>query len=252
MKQVFVLLLFLTSFLTSNAQLKAKLASKTTCNADVFVGVDQFKNNYFVRKNLFFKNDEQKNFSNYLLGTPTSVDISNPYKIVLFYKNFNTVIILDNNLNQIDKIAFPYNIAFARKAPADKLWILNRDLNQLEIYNYKSKTIESKSPTLNYTSYLDMKSDNNSLYLATEKGIAMYDYLGNFLQNKSSTNVDLLEVHNQKILFQKKNNLYILDKTLENIEFETSPSIKSFYFLNNDLYIFDGTQVAQYLIDKND
>ena len=252
MKQVFVLLLFLTSFLTSNAQLKAKLASKTTCNADVFVGVDQFKNNYFVRKNLFFKNDGQVNFSNYLLGNPTSVDISNPYKIVLFYKNFNTVIILDNNLNQIDKIAFPYNIAFARKAPADKLWILNRDLNQLEIYNYKSKTIESKSPTLNYASYLDMKSDNNSLYLATEKGIAIYDYLGNFLQNKSSTNVDLLEVHNQKILFQKKNNLYILDKTLENIEFETSPSIKSFYFLNNDLYIFDGTQVAHYLIDKND
>lgn len=252
MKQVFVLLLFLTSFLTSNAQLKAKLASKTTCNADVFVGVDQFKNNYFVRKNLFFKNDGQVNFSNYLLGNPTSVDISNPYKIVLFYKNFNTVIILDNNLNQIDKIAFPYNIAFARKAPADKLWILNRDLNQLEIYNYKSKIIESKSPTLNYASYLDMKSDNNSLYLATEKGIAIYDYLGNFLQNKSSTNVDLLEVHNQKILFQKKNNLYILDKTLENIEFETSPSIKSFYFLNNDLYIFDGTQVAHYLIDKND
>ena len=252
MKQVFVLLLFFTSFLTSNAQLKAKLVSKTTCNADVFVGVDQFKNNYFVRKNLFFKNDGQVNFSNYLLGNPTSVDISNPYKIVLFYKNFNTVIILDNNLNQIDKIAFPYNIAFARKAPADKLWILNRDLNQLEIYNYKSKIIESKSPTLNYASYLDMKSDNNSLYLATEKGIAIYDYLGNFLQNKSSTNVDLLEVHNQKILFQKKNNLYILDKTLENIEFETSPSIKSFYFLNNDLYIFDGTQVAHYLIDKND
>jgi hypothetical protein len=37
----------------------------------------------------------------------TKVDLQNPLKIVLFYESFNSALLLDNQLNEIQKINFP-------------------------------------------------------------------------------------------------------------------------------------------------
>jgi hypothetical protein len=46
-------------------------------------------------------------YQNFSLGKITKVDLQNPLKIVLFYENFNTVVTLDNQLNEIQKSIFP-------------------------------------------------------------------------------------------------------------------------------------------------
>jgi hypothetical protein len=45
-------------------------------------------------------------YQNFSLGKITKVDLQNPLKIVLFYENFNTVVTLDNQLNEIQKSQF--------------------------------------------------------------------------------------------------------------------------------------------------
>ena len=40
-------------------------------------------------------------YSNIELGKLSMVNIQNPFKIILFYADFNTAILLDNNLNEL-------------------------------------------------------------------------------------------------------------------------------------------------------
>ena len=80
------------------------------------------------------------------LGNITSANAFNPLKINLFYKNFNTVIILDNRLAEIFKIDFntvqPYkNVSHISTGYDNTLWIFNPDLQQLELFDYKTNQI---------------------------------------------------------------------------------------------------------------
>ena len=97
------LLLLSSHFL--KAQKKAYHIRTTPIDATTFIGVDSFQNVYTLKGNAFYKNN-QENYQNLNLGEIFSIDIRNPFKIVLFYKNFNTVILLDNRLNEIEKIQF--------------------------------------------------------------------------------------------------------------------------------------------------
>lgn len=70
---------------------------------------DLFDNSYYVIDNTFTKKHTSKNiktYTNLTLGNITSTDIINSFKIVLFYRDFNTVVLLDNQLNLIKKINF--------------------------------------------------------------------------------------------------------------------------------------------------
>jgi hypothetical protein len=60
-------------------------------------------------KTIFFLKSARETFvyQNFSLGKITKVDLQNPLKIVLFYENFNTVVTLDNQLNEIQKSIFP-------------------------------------------------------------------------------------------------------------------------------------------------
>jgi hypothetical protein len=60
---------------------------------------------YTVKNNIFSKIGTRETFvyQNFSLGKITKVDLQNPLKIVLFYENFNTVVTLDNQLNEIQK-----------------------------------------------------------------------------------------------------------------------------------------------------
>ena len=40
-------------------------------------------------------------YSNKSLGQPTSLDVSNPMKLMLYYKDFSTIVWLDNTLSEI-------------------------------------------------------------------------------------------------------------------------------------------------------
>lgn len=126
MKSILLLFLFISFHL--NAQV-FELVSSAEFNATSFVGVDSYKNVYSIKDMVLYKKgpDGSFSFNDFQLGNLSSVDIINPLKIVLFYEDTNTVLLLDNRLNLIERITFNnlvefINISNATNAGNSKLW----------------------------------------------------------------------------------------------------------------------------------
>ena len=131
-------------------------------------------------KSTFIKKDSEKEntYRNFTLGNIISFDILNPFEIVLFYGDFNTIVILDNFLNEIQIIPFFDNILFANKSIANKLWVYNSDKQKLQLFDYQSNTETLSSQVLTDFEPVKMESDFNSVKLiGKNKTLVFNQYL---------------------------------------------------------------------------
>ena len=121
-------------------------------DGDQFLGHDPFDFYYTIKNNIFSKTGTRDTleYKNISLGKITKVDLQNPLKIVLFYENFNTVIVLDNQLNETQKINFsestiPIVAAAIGIASMNQLWVYNSMNQQLGLYDYLNKDYKTIS-----------------------------------------------------------------------------------------------------------
>lgn len=144
------------------------------------IGTDIYDAIYTVKNNTLYKtvDDDTKTYQNFNFGEITSVDILNSLEIVVFYKEFNSVLILDNELNLKQTIRFANNILFASKGITDKVWVYNEDENKLQLYDYKSNTVSISSQVLTSFTPIKMESDFNKVKLSSaEKTLIFNQYL---------------------------------------------------------------------------
>ncbi|MDX1783719.1 MAG: hypothetical protein R3361_06135, partial [Aequorivita vladivostokensis] len=101
MKQLFLFLLLVCQLGIAQS---VTLESKVPFGADRFIGFDNYKNSYFIKDSVIHKQGPDGNFlfNDLQLGRITSVDIINPLKVVVFFQDTNTVVMLDNKLNEIE------------------------------------------------------------------------------------------------------------------------------------------------------
>ena len=116
-----IVLLFLSTLSITFGQNQKLLVSKLNhipVNTDQFLGYDQFSFYYSIKDNTLSKTKEDESFQykNPSLGKITKVNFQNPLKIVLFYEDFNTAILLDNQLNESQKINFSESTTPDRKS----------------------------------------------------------------------------------------------------------------------------------------
>lgn len=218
-------------------------------------GVDPFGTMYYTTEdNTFYKKtkDTIVTYSNFQLGEITSANTFNPLKINLFYKDFNTVLILDNRLAEVYKIDFntvqPYkNVSFVSTGFDNTLWIFNQDLQQLELYDYKSNTIRLKTVPVQST-ILDLKSDYNNCYMLTEKYLYIYSYFGSLISKHKNNGYESLAFSKAHLLLKKEDKLYILPKNSAEIKAIEHPNllINQFLVTNETLYIYDSKILRKY------
>lgn len=252
MKQLFYILLFLASTI-SIAQNSIQLVASKPLDATIFWGVDQFQNEYYSKKNTLYKHTESNtyNYKNMSYGKLTAVDFSNPLKVVLFYEDFNTVLILDNRLNLTDLINFESNITFACKGNTNEIRVFNSDTQTLQNYNFKTNTITSSSLPFLQKNVFKIKGNLNNLLLQTEKNIKQFDYLGSFLKDYPFADIDDFQLQNQKFYFSKKGKLYVYNQT-DSKELQTNTTeTKQFFLTDRHLYVFNGSNLFHFIIDKN-
>ena len=142
MKKVFILIL-LPFFVWSQ---ELSFVEKTDLEADTFIGIDSYNDMFYIKDQVLYKKTAVSlfNFKDFQLGTIQSVDIINPMTIAVYYSDFNTVVLLDNKLTEIERINFNdltdfINTSNATLAANNSLWIFNIDQQQLELYNYRSQ-----------------------------------------------------------------------------------------------------------------
>lgn len=240
----------------TNVFLETKLTDSIALNADEFIGVDKFDNIYYLKNDIFYKKNDKKtlSYTNTQLGKISSVDIKNPLKIILFYSDFNTVILLDSKLNELtDKIDFrstslSKNIALVEGSSNNNLWMYSLDDNTLQLYNYKTEQLLFTSQSLSFGQSVfkakKLVSSYKNCWLIGEKNVLQFSEYGTFLNQIEIAEVTDIKLLSASFIFLKDDDLYrYKNRQVESINLKKQISINSFYVNKNEIYIFDGSTV---------
>ena len=170
--------------------------------------------------------NQVKNF-----GRLFSIDVSNPLKLLLFYKDFSTVVVLDRflaNINTINLRKFSILQAGAiGMSYDDHIWVYDEYDNKLKkIDNQGNKLLETTDFRTVFNQIISPQkiiNDNGFVYLAdTLSGVFVFDNYGSFKRkipminwqsiavsrnNLISTQNEMITIYNQSTMLEtsKKN-----------------------------------------------
>tara|TARA_R110000868_G_scaffold28547_7_gene106979 strand:+ start:880 stop:1659 length:780 start_codon:yes stop_codon:yes gene_type:complete len=259
MKHTIYIFLFLTSTLFSQEFIETSFVKKTELKVDKLISIDNFGTTYFITNDVFYKKDATKTitYNNLQLGNLETANAFNPLKINLFYKDFNTVIILDNRLAEIFKIDFNTlqdykNVTHISTGFDNTLWVFNQDTQELELFDYKTKTTRVKTLPVQ-TEVLDLKSNYNSCWLLTKNYLYLYNYFGSLLLKIKNNGYTDISESNENIILKNEQTLFYLKKNTENINPISIPNflINQFFVTNETLYIYEDETLHEFLIKTN-
>lgn len=255
MRYSLILFCFLYSFKITAQEVKASFIKKEVLNAAVFYGVDTFENTYYSTNNTLYKKTATKTYqyTNWALGNISSVSIYNPLELVVFYKDFNSLVILDNTLNEIQKIAFlDKNISLVSKAGKNELWLFNTDTQLLELYNYKTKTVKATSQPQSLLDPKKLQGNTNNVWVKTkENQLIKFNIYGTEIGTVNKK-VDAFSVSKSDwIVFESNKELYLRSNNIEKLTLNQRLDIKRITIVDNKLYIFDDKVLFMFKILKN-
>jgi hypothetical protein len=256
-----VLLLFIASFSTVSSQ-NQKLTSlkidSIRFDGDAFLGYDSFGFYYTLKNNVFSKigTQETLEYKNISLGRITKVDLQNPLKIVLFYEIFNTVIILDNQLNETQKINFSESIipivaTAIGIASQNQFWIYNSMNQQLGLYDYLSHNYKTISVPFT-ESIRNYSSDFNVFHWVDNKNNwYVCDIFGKIKSKGIIPDFDSIVIINDNQFIYSKDAVLIFEdlEKGKKTEIEISEkTFKKFYYKDQILSIFTLAGITNYKI----
>lgn len=257
--KTFFYILFLISFSSFGQEpIETTFVSKSPFEADTVIGIDNFGTIYFIKKNTLYKLDEdgKYSYSNVQFGKITSANSFNPLKVTIFYEDFNTAFILDNRFAEILKVDFSTleyykNVSFVSTANDNALWVFNEDIQQLELFDYKSN--KNRATTLpTQSKVLDLKSNYNYAWLLTEKFLYKYNYFGSLVYKMENTGYTSLVESNDKIFLIKNNRLSYFNELEKAYQLIETPELltKQFLVTNETLYIYDSKFLHKFQLNN--
>jgi len=254
---------FLLLYFTLISSFSQKVVTEFSLDANEFIGVDNLEHIYYIKNNTLYKKITSKvfSFSNLHLGEITSVDIINPMKIVVFYKGFNSVILLDDKLNELTdaidfNIALSKNISYVATASNSNLWLFSEDDNRLEIFNYKTQKIVVSKQLESDFKYKMASSNYHNFWLISDEKMLLYNEYGSFIKslvpNLQDEKILKLISYRNNFVFQTNNGLFYLDdqNNIKSIPINSDFKIRDFSIHNNLLYFFDGKSVYSFNFSK--
>ena len=192
-------------------------------------------------------------------GNPTLLDVSNPLKILLYYKNYSTVVVLDRFLTYRNSINFRSKNIFKVKSLAtsydNNIWIFDEQ-------DFKLKKIDDEGTVLNETndwrqffdtvpSPTQIIDRNNFVYLYDEnKGFYIFDYYGSYKNNIPFLNWKHVVVTNNKLMGFSGDTLYSYEINSFNLKTYKLPVFFKDYIdikaMNGKVYLLKKTGVEIY------
>lgn len=226
---------------------------------DNYIGKDNLKNDYFLKSNVIKKvnANEKFQYQNLSLGTIEKVCLTNPLQIVVFYRDFNTVVLLDNQLNetqQIDgnKLDIPIKIEGFGLAGQNQVWLYDGFLQKISLYNFNTNTNKIISTPIT-GKIKDYNSDYNFFYWIDESdilnSISIFGKIKTIAKIPNYDNIQIIDQSkliysiNQELFYFNTNELSITKIDINEKSFD------NFFFNNGILSIFTRSHIINYKID---
>jgi hypothetical protein len=229
------------------------------------VRVDNLGNIYTLKNTELKKFDSTgillKTYSNKAFGNIDYIDLSNPLKILLFYKNFSQLVFLDNMLSETRSPISLIDIDIKQATLTctshnNGIWIYNSLNKEL---NWVDQNLEIKQRTGNISRALQINinpnyliEQNNTLYLNDpEIGILIFDNFGTYYKTIPIKGLKEFQVVNNKLFYLDQSYLKSFGiKTLQ-IDSLALPDtvVRMAQIENNRLYLLSHKQISVYKID---
>ena len=154
-------------------------------------------------------------YSNKRFGNITTIDATNALKVLLYYKDFQQLVFLDNQLSQngdaisLEKLGYEQTDLVCSSFN-NSFWIYNKQSNELVRFNENSQQI-AKTGNLKQLLQAELKPDfmieyNSYLYLNCQDiGIYVFDMYGTFTKIISLKNLRSFQVNEDIIYFFRGN-----------------------------------------------
>jgi len=260
MKKLFYLLLLFSCPMVFGQHQKLKTTALNTAELEnkTYIGFDGLGNNYYIKDNVFIKQNETQKweYKNVALGKITSVDYLNPLQIVVFYEDFNTIITLDNQLNEIQKLNLfdSDTTIFASKiglASQNQFWIYNALTQQILLFDYLKKTYKNIGNPIQESIQYTQSDFNNFYWIDEINNWFAIDIFGKVTLLANIPPFEKIQIiDNERLLFSRDNILYCLNnvtKTVYEIEI-VEKSFQNYYYKDQILAIFTNQQIKNYKI----
>ncbi|HAM11717.1 MAG TPA: hypothetical protein DCP74_15945, partial [Bacteroidales bacterium] len=164
-----------------------------------------------------FESDKPVVFSRKDLNGISFVDASNPLKILVFYKDFSTLLFLDNTLSPSgDPLVLPdLNInqpIVVCTSNNNSFWVYNNENSQLICFNNKLQSA-FKSANINQLLNFNLQPNfiteqTNFVYLNDpEIGILVFDTYANYVKTVPIKNLKSFQVIGETIFYYENNKL---------------------------------------------
>lgn len=200
-------------------------------------------------------------YSNERLGSITSMDTNNPLKLLLFYENYQTVIVLDNFLDEIGRYELfdlGYNeVNAVGKSNDNNIWIYDPIDYKLKKINTTGKllteSITMYNEGLEYIRPEFLAEKGNKVFLYDKDyGFFLFDNLGQYLYKIPLKGLASYQIVNDKtIMFLKDdmiktyNLVYKTTSDINPISSYTKESIDGILISNKSIYLKDGRGVIK-------
>lgn len=223
-----------------------------------YIGKDNFGNFYSINENEFKKTSPTQVFfyKNVSLGKIHQVDLQNPLQLVLFYKQFTTAVLLDNQLNETVKINFselsqPLNPEAVSLASQNRLWVYDILSQKLGLFDVQKSTFQPITPPFKENLKFYQSDYNYFYWIDTKQNLYVSNLFGkvNFLGQVPEYSQAQV-VSPKQILLKNDNGLFLYnleDQSLLPITLNEKSFIR-FSFKDQILSIFTENEISQYKI----
>ena len=232
-----------------------------------YFNTDLFNNIYAVDyKNQLKKiNENGDSIASYndvkRFGTLSSIDASNPFKLLLFYKDYRYIVTLDQLLTFRNSISLRSKDFFNVKAVAtsydNNYWIFDER-------DFKLKKIDDAGQVISESGDLRMITEevpspqtiiesDNQLYLYDEnKGVYIFDYYGSMKNKIPFLKWENVSVYNNKLIGFDRDTLYSYEFSSLNLQEYLLPKFitgyKSIKLSGNRLFVLKEEGIFIYQI----
>lgn len=202
---------------------------------------DNLANVYFVSEDKFTKYDMKlnlmKEFSNKNFGSITSADVTNPLRILLYYREFGRIVFLDNTLSQngepiaLEKLGYPLAI-LAASSHDNGTWIYDQPTFELLRFD-NSLAVTSRTGNLSQILAVDLQPDfliekDNHVFLNNPKtGIIVFDVFGTYIKTIPLLNLRSFQVADDEIIYYENGQLHAWNLKTAETTLYVDPAIPS-------------------------
>lgn len=255
----FIFLFFISANIWCQVSINSIFIDSLSIKADNYFGKDNLKNDYFTFKNAIKKRStiQEFEYQNLSLGNIEKLCISSPLQVVVFYEDFNVLVLLDNQLNETqqingNKFETPIKIEAFGLASQNQVWLYDGFLQKISLYNFKSNT--NKIISTPFTSKIkNYSSDYNYFYWIDETNtLSSISLFGKIKNLGIIPEYDFIQIIDaSKIIYSKDNNLFYYN--LENLSEKkidlNEKSFDNFFYTNGILSIFTNNKIINLKID---